>query len=349
MYENFYGLTSKPFQLTPDPSIFFGSKWHKRAMSYLQYGLSQAEGFIVITGGIGTGKTTIANSLLDNMQQNIVAAQIVSPKLSPDELVKMVASKFSVPITGSTKSEILNDLEAFLMGLHKQGKRALLLVDEAQNLPLETIEELRMLSNFQVGGKPLLQSFLLGQEELQPILRAPNMEQFRQRIVASCHLAPLTDVESQAYIEYRMQHAGRDGKALLSSGAYDRIFQFTHGIPRKINALMDRILLFGFLEELDTLDEEVVENVIKEVSEEMFFPDNKTQTQDQLKLKSIIDADTEDGKIKDIEYYKTMITELVDALDNAISQKIKLTRYIDRLLQKKYKTYMRMKSDEQPK
>ena len=344
MYENYYGLTSKPFQLTPDPSFFFGSKWHKRAMSYLQYGLSQAEGFIVITGDIGTGKTTIANSLLDDMQEDIVAAQIVSPKLSPDELVKMVASKFNVPVKGSTKSDILNDLEAFLMDLHKQGKRALLLVDEAQNLPLETIEELRMLSNFQAAGKPLLQSFLLGQEELQPILRAPNMEQFRQRIVASCHLAPLTDVECQAYIEYRMQHAGWDGRALFSAGAYDRIFQFTHGVPRKINTLMDRILLYGFLEELETLNEEAVEDVIKEVSEEMFQPEKQAQAQTQPK--GILDAATEEGQVKDVEYYKTMLTELVDALDNAISQKIKLTRYIDRLLQKKYKTYVRLKSDD---
>jgi putative secretion ATPase (PEP-CTERM system associated) len=346
MYESYYGLNSKPFQLTPDPSFFFGSKWHKRAMSYLQYGLSQAEGFIVITGDIGTGKTTIANSLLDDMQEDIVAAQIVSPKLTPDELVKMVASKFEVPVKGSTKTDILNDLEAFLMGLHKQGKRALLLVDEAQNLPLETIEELRMLSNFQAAGKPLLQSFLLGQEELQPILRAPNMEQFRQRIVASCHLAPLTDIECQAYIEYRMQHAGWSGKALFSAGAYDRIFQFTHGVPRKINTLMDRILLFGFLEELETLDEEAVENVIKEVSEEMFQPEKKAQADGKTQAKGILDAATEDGQVKDVEYYKTMLTELVDALDNAISQKIKLTRYIDRLLQKKYKTYVRLKSDD---
>jgi putative secretion ATPase (PEP-CTERM system associated) len=342
MYENYYGLTSKPFQLTPDPSFFFGSKWHNRAMSYLQYGLSQAEGFIVITGGIGTGKTTVANSLLNNIHQDIVAVQIVTSKLSPDELVKMVASKFNVLVKGSTKSDILNDLEAFLIGLHKQGKRALLLVDEAQNLSLETIEELRMLSNFQAQGKPLLQSFLLGQEELQLILRAPKMEQFRQRIVASCHLAPLTATECQAYIEYRMQHAGWDGRALFSAAAYERIFQFTSGIPRKINTLMDRILLFGFLEELETLGEEAVEDVIKEVSEEMFLPEAKTKAQ----LEDILDAETEDGKIKDLTYYKSMLTELVAALDNATSQKIKLTRYIDRLLQKKFKTYIRMKSDD---
>ena len=149
-----------------------------------------------------------------------------------------------------------------------------------------------------------------------------------------------------------MQHAGWDGRELFSAGAYERIFQFTHGIPRKINTLMDRILLFGFLEELKTLDEAAVENVIKEVSEEMFLPEKQKQTQAQaqaqaqVKPRGILDGATEDGQIKDVEYYKTMLTELVDALDNAISQKIKLTRYMDRLLQKKYKTYVRLKSDD---
>lgn len=354
MYENYYGLTSKPFQLTPDPSFFFASKWHKRAMSYLQYGLSQAEGFIVITGDIGTGKTTIANSLLDNMEDDIVAAQIVTPKLSPDELVKMVTSKFGIDTLNKTKADILKDLETYLFQLHSVGKRALLLVDEAQNLPLETIEELRMLSNFQQKGKPLLQSFLLGQEELQPILRAPNMEQFRQRIVASCHLAPLTDGECKEYIEYRLKHAGWNGEALFSEAAYDKIYQFTHGVPRRINTLMDRILLYGFLEELKTLDEEAVENVVKEVSAEMFRPEEQAKVTEAAEPeeehvvaeKGTMTDVTADGRVKDVEYYKTMLTELTDALDNAISHKIKLTRYIDNLLKKKYKTYVRLKSDD---
>lgn len=313
-------------------------------MSYLQYGLSQAEGFIVITGDIGTGKTTIANSLLNDIEDDIVAAQIVTPKLSPDELVKMVASKFELDTLNKTKADILKDLEVYLFQLHKQGKRALLLVDEAQNLPLETIEELRMLSNFQASGKPLLQSFLLGQEELQPILRAPNMEQFRQRIVASCHLAPLTDNECREYIEYRLRHAGWNGSSLFSPEAYDRIFQFTHGVPRKINTLMDRILLYGFLEELESLDEEAVENVVKEVADEMFQPD-KPVVQD-LSEEQYGEPAKVNGVVKDVQYYKTMLNELTDALDNAISHKIKLTRYIDNLLKKKYKTYVRLKSDD---
>ncbi len=358
MYESYYGLDSKPFQLTPDPEFFFASKWHKRAMSYLQYGLSQAEGFIVITGDIGTGKTTIANSLLADIEDDIMAAQIVTPKLSPDELVKMVAAKFEIDITGKTKADILKDLEKFLFELSKQGRRALLLVDEAQNLPLETIEELRMLSNFQQAGKPLLQSFLLGQEELQPILRAPNMEQFRQRIVASCHLAPLTEEETKSYIEYRMHHAGWNGTSLFSDEAFASIYKFTRGVPRKINTLMDRILLFGFLEELEKLDEEAVNSVIDEVREEMFVPDTP-----QIVEEEPVEEFDENGEkkpykpsqkvltpngneIQDAEYYKAMLAELVDALDDAIGHKVKLTQYIDKLLKKKYRTYVRLKSDE---
>ena len=323
-------------------------------MSYLQYGLSQAEGFIVITGDIGTGKTTIANSLLADIEDDITAAQIVTPKLTPDELVQMVASKFELDTTSKTKSEILKDLEAFLLSLSKQGRRALLLVDEAQNLPLETIEELRMLSNFQVAGKPLLQSFLLGQEELQPILRAPNMEQFRQRIVASCHLAPLTEEEVRSYIEYRLHHAGWQGGTLFSEEAYSRIYIFTRGVPRKINTLMDRILLFGFLEELEVLDESAVDAVIEEVKTEMFEPEapqfkeapEEAPVEADSSYKPQHQVLTPNGNvIQDVEYYKAMLAELVDALDDAIGHKVKLTQYIDKLLKKKYRTYVRLKTD----
>ena len=323
-------------------------------MSYLQYGLSQAEGFIVITGDIGTGKTTIANSLLADIEDDITAAQIVTPKLTPDELVQMVAAKFELDTTSKTKSEILKDLEAFLLSLSKQGRRALLLVDEAQNLPLETIEELRMLSNFQVAGKPLLQSFLLGQEELQPILRAPNMEQFRQRIVASCHLAPLTEEEVRSYIEYRLHHAGWQGGTLFSEEAYSHIYIFTRGVPRKINTLMDRILLFGFLEELEVLDESAVDAVIEEVKTEMFEPEAPQFK--EAPEEAPVEADgsykpqhqvlTPNGNvIQDVEYYKAMLAELVDALDDAIGHKVKLTQYIDKLLKKKYRSYVRLKTD----
>ena len=351
MYESYYGLNSKPFQLTPDPEFFFASKWHKRAMSYLQYGLSQAEGFIVITGGIGTGKTTVANSLLEEIEDDIAAAQIVTPKLSPDELVKMVAAKFEIATEGLSKADILKKLETFLYDLAKAGRRALLLVDEAQNLPLESIEELRMLSNFQLNGKPLIQSFLLGQEELQTILRAPNMEQFRQRIVASCHLAPLSLEECKEYIEYRLHHAGWNGSALFSDDALERIHMFSGGIPRKINTLMDRIMLYGFLEELESFDAKAVNEVIEEVKTEMFEPD-KTDAgatehgkfNDSPEGLAILTS--KGNVIRDTKYYLDMLAELVDALDDAISQKVKMTQYVDKLMKKKFKTYVRLKSDD---
>ncbi|MBF7072145.1 AAA family ATPase [Glaciecola sp. MH2013] len=353
MYESYYGLDSKPFQLTPDPEFFYASKLHKRAMSYLQYGLSQAEGFIVITGGIGTGKTTIANSLLDNMKEDIFAAQIVTPKLTPDELVKMVGAKFDLDVANKSKTEILEALERFLNQLSQQGKRALLVVDEAQNLPLETIEELRMLSNFQKDGRPLLQSFLLGQEELQPILRAPNMEQLRQRIVASCHLAPLNKVEAKEYIEFRLNHAGYEGESLFTEEAYTAIHEFSLGIPRRMNTLMDRVLLFGFLEEVETFDVEEVNIVIEEVKSEMYIPDNKMplrtdasnyNEQDGAKDGALYTANG--TKINETQYYRDMLHDLVDALDDALKHKIKLTQYIDKLLKRKYQAYVRLKTEK---
>lgn len=347
MYESFYGLNAKPFQLTPDPSFFFASKWHKRAMSYLQYGLSQAEGFIVITGDIGTGKTTIANSLLEDIQDDIVAAQIVTPKLSPDELVKMVAAKFHIETLNKSKADILQALEAYFRSLQQQGSRALLLVDEAQNLPLETIEELRMLSNFQEAGKPLLQSFLLGQKELQTILRAPDMEQFRQRIVASCHLKPLSEEEVVEYIGFRLAQAGWEGKLPLEDDAICIIHEFTAGIPRRINTFMDRAFLYGYLEEKKQLDCEAINAVIEEVKEEMFEHHTSPETSYfNSYTDSRVPFITPNGhEVKEVDYYKNMLAELIDSLDDAIRHKVKLTQYMDKLLKKKYKTYVRMKGD----
>jgi len=340
MYESYYGFIEKPFQLSPDPRFFFATSHHQRALSYLQYGLDQGEGFIVITGPIGTGKTTIARNLLSSIgDENIVAAQLVTTKLSPDELLELIAAEFKIPFNNNSKAEVLRSIESFLIQLHQQGKRALLLVDEAQNLPAETIEELRMLSNFQLDDKPLIQSFLLGQEELKDIIQAPNMEQFRQRIIASAHLRPLSVEEVKSYINHRLQQAGCEKENLFSDDAFERIHQKTLGVPRKINIFVDRLLLFGFLEELDHFSKENINEVAQEMSIELTGSLNSqalenTQTNNQVANQQVVVNSSEN-----VENIKEVLREIEEILDGNIKQKIKMARYVDKLLKQKNRQY----------
>src|SRR6185295_4898400 len=212
MYESFYGLTSKPFQLNPDPNFYFSSKQHSRAKAYLEYGVSRHEGFIVITGEIGAGKTTILRTLIDGLHgTDVVIGHIVTTQLGAEDTLRMVGAAFGFHVKDVPKSELLITLEAFLLSKTSQGKRCLLIVDEAQNLTLQAVEELRMLSNFQYGTQALLQSFLVGQPEFREILQRPEMEQFRQRVAATCHIGPLDVTETEAYISHRLKCAGSSG------------------------------------------------------------------------------------------------------------------------------------------
>lgn len=268
MYEAYYHLRAKPFQLSPDPRFFFPSKGHRRAMAYLVYGVHQGEGFIVITGEIGAGKTMLARMLARKLEaQNLVMAQVVSTQLEADDTLRMVAAAFGLPHENS-KAVLLRNLEQFLLTCHNQGKRALLLIDEAQNLPLKSVEELRMLSNFQCGEKPLLQSFLLGQPEFRRTLQRPELEQLRQRIIASCHLGPIDGAETEAYIVHRMQTVGWSGDPSFSEDTFTAIHQYTGGIPRKINALCDRLLLMGRLDEKHAFTGKDVAEVIDDLQKE---------------------------------------------------------------------------------
>jgi len=334
MYEQYYGFTERPFQLSPDPRFFFASNHHQRALSYLQYGLDQGEGFIVITGPIGTGKTTIARNLLNNLgDSNIVAAQLVTTKLNPQELLELVASEFSITVEGNSKAELLQSIEKFLIDLHKQGKRALLLVDEAQNLPAETVEELRMLSNFQLDNKPLIQSFLLGQEELKGIIQAPNMEQFRQRIIASAHLKPLTCEEVKEYIQHRLHQAGCNNNALFSDNAFELIHQKTLGVPRKINIFVDRLLLFAFLEELKVINSDAINEVAQEMEIELTGSLNAQQ------LKNIEPTQVVVNSSENVENIREVLREIEEVLDTTIKQKVKMARYVDKMLKQKNREF----------
>jgi len=269
MYEAFYGLTSKPFQLNPDPNFYFGSKQHRRAKAYLEYGLLRNEGFIVITGEIGAGKTTIVRGLLDSMDPNAVtAANLVSTQLDAEDTLRMVGAAFGVPVKNVSKADLLMTIEAFLVTQLSEGKRSLLIVDEAQNLTPRAVEELRMLSNFQFGKQALLQTFLVGQPEFREILQHPNMQQLRQRVTATCHIGPLDVEETRGYIEHRLKCAGGTGRPVFGEGVFEAIFKATGGIPRRINSVCDRLLLLGFLGDKETLNQEDVDEVVGELREE---------------------------------------------------------------------------------
>jgi putative secretion ATPase (PEP-CTERM system associated) len=271
VYTSFYGFKAKPFQLSPDPNFFFGSKGHNRAMAYLEYGLSQGEGFIVVTGEVGAGKTTLVRNLFRKLEsEKIVAAQIVNTSLDSDDTLRMVAAAFGLafPQGNPGKTPVLVALEKFFRQCEQQGKRALLVVDEAQNLSPHTVEELRMLSNFQGDNKSLLQTFLLGQPEFRKTLLSDDMRQLRQRITATYHLGPMDLGETKSYIEHRLKTVGWSGNPGFDENAVEAIHNYTGGIPRKINSLCDRLLLMGYLEKLHNFGVAEVNEVIRDIQQE---------------------------------------------------------------------------------
>lgn len=269
MYEAFYGLTGKPFQLNPDPTFFFPSSMHRRARSYIEYGMHQAEGFIVITGEVGAGKTTVVRSMLARLDPGkVVAGNLVSTQLDADDTLRLVASAFGVQTRGITKSDTLLGLEAQLVAHASQGRRCLLIVDEAQNLTQRAVEELRMLSNFQLGTHALLQTFLVGQPEFRHILQNAEMNQVRQRVIAACHIGPLSAGESRLYIEHRLSRVGWSDSPRILPDAFLEIHQASGGIPRRINLICDRLLLSGFLARRREFCARAVRDISKEIADE---------------------------------------------------------------------------------
>ncbi|WP_073974027.1 XrtA/PEP-CTERM system-associated ATPase [Erythrobacter donghaensis] len=268
MYENFYGLSGRPFQLTPDPQFYFESVSHKKAMSYLGYGLSQGEGFIVITGEVGAGKSTLVAHLMERIDPAaLTAAQVVTTALDGAEIVHVIAQAFGLPVEGHDKATALGVIERFLQDEARAGRRCLLVVDECQNLELTALEELRMLSNFQLGSHPLLQSLLLGQPEFRATLaQHPGLEQLRQRIIASHHLEALDASEVEHYVRHRLGCVGWQGRPDFEPGLLDALYHHTGGIPRRVNQVMNRLLLLGAIEERDTLGLAMLGDVIAEMA-----------------------------------------------------------------------------------
>jgi putative secretion ATPase (PEP-CTERM system associated) len=270
MYQEFYGLRGKPFRLTPDTALLFPSKTHKRAMSYLLYGFDQGEGFVMITGAVGTGKTLLIQKLfIELANRDIAIASIASANLDGDDILPAVASAFDLRFERRSKEALLQDVRQHLEQLSTRHTHALLVVDEAQTLTPAALEMLRILSNFEIGGRALLQVFLVGQTELRQNITKHRLEQLRQRIMASYRLEPLDPDEARDYILYRLRAVGWDSDPALATDIFPAVHQASRGIPRKINLIMDRLLLFGYLEERHALDAAALTTVLNELRDEM--------------------------------------------------------------------------------
>lgn len=270
MFDDFYGLDARPFQLTPDPAFYFESLTHRKALSYLGYGLAQGEGFVVITGEVGAGKSTLVAYLMATIDPaRMTAANVVTSALDGEEIVHVVAQSFGIPVSGHDKASALGAIEAFLHDEARAGRRCLLIVDEAQNLSIGALEELRMLSNFQLGSHPLLQTLLLGQPEFRAtLLESDQLEQLRQRVIATHHLGAMQPKEVQAYIEHRMACVGWKGNPSFDQRVFAEIYEATGGIPRRINQIVNRLLLLGAVDQRTRIDGAMLRQVLDELGDD---------------------------------------------------------------------------------
>ncbi len=268
MYNEFYHFKEKPFSLTPDPEFLYPSKSHKRAFAYLEYGIKDPSGFVCITGEIGTGKTTLLRVFLNSLDDEVQVARVFNTKASSSELLAMILQDLDVDPFGKTKTELIAALNKHLVDTFAKGSRVVLVIDEAQNLSEDLLEEIRLLSNLETEKTKLLQIILVGQSELRGLLQRSNLEQFRQRITVNYHIPPLDRDETAAYIRHRIKVAS-DGPAVdFPDPVINVIHQYSRGVPRLINVISDAVLLCGFVEEKKQPDEAMIETVIKDMISE---------------------------------------------------------------------------------
>ncbi|MXO56868.1 XrtA/PEP-CTERM system-associated ATPase [Pontixanthobacter gangjinensis] len=284
MFDDFYGLTGRPFQLTPDPNFYFESATHRKALSYLGYGMAQSEGFIVITGEVGAGKSTLVAHLMQKIdREQMTVGQVVTSNLDGEELVHVVAQSFGLEVQGHDKASALGAIENFLHEEAREGRRTLLIVDESQNLSVEALEELRMLSNFQLGSHPLLQLLLLGQPEFKQVLAEHSeLEQLRQRVIAAHHLQSMEPSEIEPYIKHRLECVGWTGNPDFDQRVFAGLYEATRGIPRRVNQVVTRLLLLGAVEQRTRIDNAMLTAVLDEMKGDSAFPEAAPKPMEKL-------------------------------------------------------------------
>ena len=283
MYERFFHLKTKPFELVPNPAFIYLSKTHKKAITYLDYGVREKAGFILLTGEVGSGKTTLIRNLVKKMGNNVVLSKVFNTKVDFEQLISMINDDFGLNIKDKNKVRLLKDLYDFLIEQHSKGSHCILIIDEAQNLTPELLEEIRMLSNLETDDSKLLQIILVGQPELKKTLSMPELRQFRQRISVSCHLYPFKRHETGEYIYHRLEVAGNKEAIKFKGHAVDVIHHYSRGIPRLVNIICDFLMLSAFAEEKNEADEHMVFDIVKDLEIDVqhrgikTFPDNQQE------------------------------------------------------------------------
>ena len=265
MYERFYNLRERPFALSPDPEYLYLSRVHREALDSIRYGIESRAGFIVITGAVGAGKTTLLQTILNRLDDRTVVARIVNTTLEPRELLEAIMLEFGIDTTGKSKPVLMRDLGQFLVRQRVEGRRPLLVIDEAQNLGPQALEEVRLLSNLETEKSKLLQILLAGQPNLRDTIASPALEQFRQRIAVSYHLTPLDADETAAYIHSRLAHAAIGTPPRFPREASDLVHSRSGGVPRTINVICDAALVFGYAEERRDIDLSLIREVVAEL------------------------------------------------------------------------------------
>jgi general secretion pathway protein A len=313
MYKSFFNLTSKPFDLLPNPYFLFLSKSHKRALTYLDYAIRERAGFILLTGEIGSGKTTLIRSLINKYQDSMVLARVFNTRVNSEQLISMINDDFEIAAKSGEKTELLRNLNEFLIEQYAKGNKPVLIIDEAQNLTPEILEDVRMLSNLETDNAKLLQIILVGQPELRQTLASPGLMQLRQRICFYCHIQPLKQEEVEEYILHRLEIAGNRQAVLISPTAIDTIWRYSKGIPRLINIICDFLMLSAFAEETKQIDEEMVRDIVGDLDfEKQYWSD---ATPDNPICDNAVSMNTGAGSATAIVPMLREITERLDRIE----------------------------------
>jgi general secretion pathway protein A len=338
MYEAFYGFKEKPFDLHPDPDYLYMSRVHENTYTHLEYAIVENKGFVVVTGEIGSGKTTLTNYLLNKIGEEIQVGLVNNTNILPAEFLKMVCKEFELDPKTNDKAELIDIFSGYLIDQFAAGERVVLIIDEAQNLTNDTMEEIRMLSNIETEKHHLIQIILVGQPELKFKLQQSNLKQFAQRVTVHCHLKGLEKDEVSEYIGHRLEVGGSKRSDIFKKETIERIAEYSRGIPRLINVLCDSALVYGFADELETIEIDILENVYEELKALGTFTDYDARpSADPLPPKSAIAGSTaQDSRIEllvgKVQLLDDKINALKDRLDFISDKRIKRDDIIVELL-----------------